>query len=129
MPRLRLLVFGLLAPAALLFHAPSIAAQGTSGPVLGARPAELAFQPFIDTCPRVIQPGAVSIPEQPPTYVWEGAGIGAALLGLAGAVLVGGMCADGGDGSCGWSAMKGAILVAPVGVVVGGILGARIPKP
>lgn len=129
MPRLRLLVFGLLAPTALLLHAPSIAAaQVRSGPSSGTRPAERNFQPFIDTYPRVIQPSAVSIPEPPPTYVWEGAGIGAVLLGLAGAVLVGGMCGDGGDGGCGWVAMKGAILVAPVGIVVGGVVGARIPK-
>ena len=128
MPRLCLLVFGLLAPTALLLHAPSIAAQIRSGPILGTSPAERTFQLFADTCLRVVQPGAVSIPEQPPTYVWEGAGIGAALLGLAGAALVGGVCGNGGDGGCGWAAMKGAILVAPVGIVVGGIVGARIPK-
>ncbi len=128
MPRLCLLVFGLLAPTALLLHVPSIAAQIRSGPALGTRPAEGTFRPFRDTCLRVVQPGAVSIPEQPPTYAWEGAGIGAALLGLAGAVLVGGMCGDGGVGGCVWSSMNGAILVAPVGIVVGGIVGARIPK-
>ena len=73
--------------------------------------------------------GADSVRARRPTYTWEGATIGAALVGTASAVLVGGLCgySESRD-SCVGSYVGGALTGAFVGGIIGGLIGGNIPK-
>jgi hypothetical protein len=67
-----------------------------------------------------------------PDHRWEGLVAGAALLGVAAAVMANGLCRDpdgGYEGSCLGPTIGTGAVGATIGGVVGGVLGSLIPKP
>ena len=62
-------------------------------------------------------------------YTWEGAGIGAGILGTLGAILLGGFCAYSDvHESCVGSYAGGAVVGVVIGGVIGGMIGGNIRK-
>ncbi len=59
-------------------------------------------------------------------YRWEGLALGAGLVGLAGALLLHGVCEE--NESCTGHTIGGFAMGALVGGVVGGLVGGSIPK-
>jgi hypothetical protein len=74
------------------------------------------------------------IPALPDTYpqtYWKEGGIaGGILLGLAGFVLIDGLCnsAETAEEHCGTKALGGAALGGAVGFVIGGLVGGQVKK-
>lgn len=66
---------------------------------------------------------------QAPDHRYEGAIVGGLLVGLGGAVLVGGLCrsSDISD-NCTWAAIKGGVLLGALGGLTGALIGGLFPK-
>lgn len=62
-------------------------------------------------------------------YRYEGALIGGVVLGLGGALLVGGLCSssDSSD-NCGLKAIEGGVLLGALGALSGALIGGLFPK-
>jgi len=70
-------------------------------------------------------------PTPAPDYRWEGLAVGGLFVGMLGAALGNGLCAQdesGTQGSCFLPTVEGFVLGAVVGGVTGGLLGSAIPK-
>jgi len=63
------------------------------------------------------------------TYVWEGAAIGAGVLGLATAWLVGGFCGyNDARQDCTGAYLGGGFVGAFIGGIIGGMIGGNVQK-
>lgn len=76
-------------------------------------------------------PAAPHLPDTYPSTYWkEGGIVGAILLGIAGALLINGLCGDSdtSEEHCGTRAIGGAALGAGVGFALGSLIGGQFPK-
>jgi hypothetical protein len=112
------LVAGLVSTSAL--------AQSTVGRTPGQLRASAALRIVSPTAvdPQVPQSARVAASSR--DYRWEGLAIGAAVVGVAGALLLHGTCDD--NESCTGPTVGGFALGAVVGGVTGGLIGANIAK-
>jgi hypothetical protein len=70
-----------------------------------------------------------SVRDRRRNYTWEGAAIGAGVLGTLGGLFIGGLCGDSdSQDSCVGAYVGGALTSAFIGGIIGGIIGGNIPK-
>ena len=80
--------------------------------------------------PRDSTPGSIN----PGDHAWEGAKVGAGVLGLGGLGVGYGWCAQGDSGHpttfsyCAPRALIGGLIGATLGAVIGGFIGSAVPK-
>ena len=104
----------------------SALAQSTVGRTPSQLRASAELQAVSRTAVDLQVPQSARIAAPSRDYRWEGLVIGAAVVGVAGALLLHGMCEE--NESCTGPTVGGFVLGAVVGGVTGGLIGANIPK-
>jgi hypothetical protein len=110
----------------VIFSTGSAWAQSSVGRTSGQLQATAALRALSLRAETTVRPQLGAAVASTQDHRWEGLALGAAVMGLTGALLLRGACEE--NESCTGPTIGGFMMGALVGGVVGGLVGGTIPK-